>query len=121
MRNATATAHNGTLPGNPYRFKGEYLDAASGLYKIGSDPTGQDWLDDVGDFFSDIEEATDPDTYLEDAGEAGEQCMVWGGAGLLGTAATALVAGSNPFGWGVLIAGAAGCLAGSEGYYQSVD
>ncbi len=31
----TATAHNGTLPANPYRFHGEYLDAATGNYKIG--------------------------------------------------------------------------------------
>jgi RHS repeat-associated protein len=33
---ATATAHSGALPDNPYRFKGEYLDAATGLYKIGA-------------------------------------------------------------------------------------
>jgi RHS repeat-associated protein len=54
---ATATAHNGGLPANPYRFKGEYLDTASGLYKIGAryyDPatgrwTQQDTIEHLGD------------------------------------------------------------------------
>ncbi len=40
--NATATAVNGSLPSNPWRFTGGYFDAATGLYHLGAryyDPT----------------------------------------------------------------------------------
>ena len=39
---ATATALNGALPANPWRYSGQYLDPGTGLYKMGAryyDPT----------------------------------------------------------------------------------
>lgn len=51
------TALNGSLPPNPYRFHGQYLDSATGLYKMGlryyspkyARWTQQDVIETIGD------------------------------------------------------------------------